>query len=138
MLREDTQTVTNEQGFPSISAVKNPPALQEPQETRVQCLSGRFPAAENGNPLQYSRLENPMDRGAWWATVHRVAKGWTGMSDSQAFQCTPDVLCACPQSEASMLTREQLGARTGKALASALNVTASARKLQNRGKDKQK
>ena len=65
-------------------------------------------------------------------------KGWTGMSDSQAFQCTPDVLCACPQSEASMLTREQLGARTGKALASALNVTASARKLQNRGKDKQK
>ena len=31
----------------------------------------------NGNPLQYSCLENPMDRGAWWATVHRVAKSWT-------------------------------------------------------------
>ena len=30
-----------------------------------------------GNPLQYSCLENPMDRGAWWAIVHRVAKSWT-------------------------------------------------------------
>ena len=31
----------------------------------------------NGNPLQYSRLENPVDRGAWWAAVHRVAQSWT-------------------------------------------------------------
>ena len=31
----------------------------------------------NGNPLQYSCLENPVDRGAWWATVHKVAKNWT-------------------------------------------------------------
>ena len=35
----------------------------------------------NGNPLQYSCLENPMDRGAWWAAVHGVAKSWTGLSD---------------------------------------------------------
>ena len=34
---------------------------------------GRFPGEGNGNPLQYSCLENPMDWGAWWATVHRVA-----------------------------------------------------------------
>ena len=33
--------------------------------------------AENGNPLQYSCLENPMDRGAWWAAVHGVAQSWT-------------------------------------------------------------
>ena len=39
--------------------------------------SGRSPGEGNGNPLQYSCLENPMDRGAWWATVHRVAKSWT-------------------------------------------------------------
>ena len=32
--------------------------------------SGRFPGEENDNPLQHSCLENPMDRGAWWATVH--------------------------------------------------------------------
>ena len=39
--------------------------------------SERSPGGEHGNPLQYSCLGNPMDRGAWWATVHRVAKGWT-------------------------------------------------------------
>ena len=39
--------------------------------------SGRSPGEANGNPLQYSYLENPMDRGAWWATVHGVAKSQT-------------------------------------------------------------
>ena len=38
---------------------------------------GRSPGEGNGDPLQYSCLENPMDRGAWWAMVHRVAKSWT-------------------------------------------------------------
>ena len=38
---------------------------------------GRFPGEGHGNPLQYSCLENPLDRGAWWATVHRIAKSWT-------------------------------------------------------------
>ena len=38
---------------------------------------GRSPREGNGNPLQYSRLENPMDQGAWWATVHGVAKSRT-------------------------------------------------------------
>ena len=36
--------------------------------------SGRSPEEGNGNPLRYSCLENPMDRGAWWATVHGVTK----------------------------------------------------------------
>ena len=35
----------------------------------------------NGTPLQYSCLENPMDRGAWWAAVHGVAKSWTQLND---------------------------------------------------------
>ena len=39
--------------------------------------SGRSPGEGNGNPLQYPCLENPMDRGAWPATVHRVTKSWT-------------------------------------------------------------
>ena len=38
---------------------------------------GRFPEGGNGYPLQFSCPENSMDRGAWWATVHRVAKNWT-------------------------------------------------------------
>ena len=40
-------------------------------------VSGRSPGGGYGSPLQYSCLENPMDRGAWWATVHRVAKSPT-------------------------------------------------------------
>ena len=43
--------------------------------------SGRSPGEGNGNPLQYSCLENPMGGGAWWATVHGVEKGWTRLSD---------------------------------------------------------
>ena len=48
--------------------VKNLPAMQEIPEL------GRSPGKENGNPLQHSCLENPMDGGAWQATVHRVTK----------------------------------------------------------------
>ena len=43
--------------------------------------SGRSPGKGNGNPFQYSCLENPMDGGAWWATIHGVAKSWTRLSD---------------------------------------------------------
>ena len=42
--------------------------------------SRRSLGGENGNPLQYSCLENPMNRGAWWATVYGVAKSWTWLS----------------------------------------------------------
>ena len=42
---------------------------------------GRSPGEGNGNPLQCSCLENPMDGGAWWATVYGVAKSWTQLSD---------------------------------------------------------
>ena len=45
--------------------------------------SGRSSGERNGNPLQYSCLENPMDREAWWATVHSITKSWTQLSDSQ-------------------------------------------------------
>ena len=55
---------------------------------RLQCRRpgfdpwvGRSPGEGNGNPLQYSCLENPKDRGAWWATVHGVAKSQTRLSD---------------------------------------------------------
>ena len=43
--------------------------------------SGRFPGVGHGNPLQYSCLENSMDRGAWQGTVHRAEKSWTQLSD---------------------------------------------------------
>ena len=42
---------------------------------------GRCPGEGNGYPLQYSCLKNPMDRRAWWATIHGIAKSWTQLSD---------------------------------------------------------
>ena len=59
-------------GFPGGSVVKNPPA-NAGDVGSVPGL-GRSPGGGNGNPLQYSCLGNPLDRGAWWATVHGVAE----------------------------------------------------------------
>ena len=56
--------------------VKNPPAMQETEEMGSIPGSGRFPGEGNGNPHQYSCLGNPIDRGAVWVTVQRVAKSW--------------------------------------------------------------
>ena len=58
--------------------VKNPPpSAGDTIDSGSILRSGRSSGGGNGNPLQYSCLENPMDRGAWWATVHRVAKSQT-------------------------------------------------------------
>ena len=46
--------------------------------------SGRFPGEGNDSPLQYACLENSVDRGAWWATVHGVEKSWTQLSDRES------------------------------------------------------
>ena len=59
-------------GFPGGSVVKNPPASSG--ELGSVPGSGRSPEGRNDNPLQCSCLGNPMDRGAWWATVHGVAE----------------------------------------------------------------
>ena len=58
--------------------VKNPPA-NAGDVRDIGCIpgSGRYPGGGHGNPLQYSYLENPMDRGAWGATVHRVTQSQT-------------------------------------------------------------
>ena len=62
--------------------VKNLPAMWETQESEVWIPGlGRSPKGGNGNPLQYSFLGNPMDRGAWWATVHEVTRSWTRLSN---------------------------------------------------------
>ena len=57
------------------SVVKNPPAdAGDSGDTGSIPGSGKSPGEGNDNPLQYSCLGNPMDRGAWWATVQRVTK----------------------------------------------------------------
>ena len=78
-------------GFPNGSSGKE-----------SSCNAGSIPGSErspgegNSNPLQYSCLENPMDRGAWWATVHGVAKSRTWLSDftstSQKLQSSGQIL----------------------------------------------
>ena len=68
--------------------VKHLPAMQE---TWVQALGQEDPLENgNGTPLQYPCLENPMDGGAWQATVHEVAKSWTRLSDFTRGSGTPN------------------------------------------------
>ena len=64
--------LTTTLGFPDGSVVKNPPA--NTGDTDLIPELGRSLPEQNGNPLQYSCLGNPMDRGAWQATVHGVTK----------------------------------------------------------------
>ena len=67
--------------FPDGSAVKNPPtSARDARDLGSIPGSGRSPGEGRGNPLQSSCLENPMDREAWGAAVHRVAKSQTGLS----------------------------------------------------------
>ena len=77
-------------GFLNGSVMKNPPAMQGATGDVGSIPGlGRSPREGNGNPIQYSCLENPMDRRAWWAMVHGVAKSWTQLND------TPLVLRVC-------------------------------------------
>ena len=59
-------------------AVKNPPAnAGDARDVGTIPGSGRTPGGEHGNPLQYSCLEDPVNRGAWWSVVHWVAQSQT-------------------------------------------------------------
>ena len=71
--------------FQVALAAKNSPANAEASGDMCSIPgSGRSPGEGHDNPLQYSCLENPMDREAWWATVHGVAKSGTRLSDATA------------------------------------------------------
>ena len=66
---------TKDGGFPGGSVIINPPA--NAGDVGLIPGLGRSPGEGNGYPLQYSYLENPMDRGIWQATVHGDAQRWT-------------------------------------------------------------
>ena len=69
------------QGFPGGSVVKNsPPKAGDAGDAVSVTGSGRFSGGRNDNPLQYSCLKNPMDRGDWQVTVHVIPKSWTQLS----------------------------------------------------------
>ena len=66
-----------------VLVIKNPPAnVGEIKDAGSISGLGRSPGGGNGNPLQYSCLENPMDRGTWWATVHRVGCKESDMTEA--------------------------------------------------------
>ena len=72
LFTENMKWPVAQMGFPGGSVVKNTPA--NVGDMGLIPGSGRSPEGGTGNPLQYSCLENAMDRGAWWATVHGVTR----------------------------------------------------------------
>ena len=92
------------------SVVKNLPANAEYARGLGSIPgSGRSPGERNGNPLQYSCPENPMDRGAWRTIVRGVAKNWTWLSDyTLFFLCAPYPVSLLLISKISMLHLSQL------------------------------
>ena len=77
------KSLLNAHCVPPDSGVRALPVSYGPtlMDHMTEQRSGRSPGVGNGNPLQSSCLENPMDREAWWATVHRVAKSQIPLSD---------------------------------------------------------
>ena len=83
-------------GFPSGTAVKNPPASEGYTRDLGSIPGlGRSPGKGNGNPLQYHCLKSPMDRGAWWATVHGVTKSQSQLSMHSRTSFTEPKFCCC-------------------------------------------
>ena len=76
ILSNQGRQIPLESGFPGGSASKES-ACNAKDSGSGLAGSEKSPGEGNGNPLQYSCLENSMDRGAWWASVHEVAKSWT-------------------------------------------------------------
>ena len=74
----NTYICTDSLGFPGGTSDKNPPAhVRTARGVGSISELGRCPGGGHGNPLQYSCLENLMDRGVWQATIHRVAQSRT-------------------------------------------------------------
>ena len=70
--------------FPGGSVVKTTCNVGEVGDTGSIAGSGKSPGGGHGDPLQYSCLKNPMDRGVWWTTVHGVTQSWTCLSISMS------------------------------------------------------
>ena len=81
-MKNEKNTNIHPRAFPTAQTVKILPAnAGDLRDAILIPGSRRSPGEGNGNPLQYSCLGNPMARGAWWATAHRVAKSQTQLND---------------------------------------------------------
>ena len=100
-------------GFPGASVVKKKKKIHLQFRRHAGDMSsipgsGRLPREAKGNPLQYSCLGNHMDRGAWWAILHRVAKSRTRLSDFTFYHkrgvvCISEVIDMSPRNLDSSL-----------------------------------
>ena len=97
-----------------VLVVKNPPAnAGDIRDVGSIPGLGRSAGGGHGNPLQYSYLQNPMDRGAWWAMVHWVTKSWTrlkqlstlGTKEVKVLHCSPIYMTFKGQSYLCVQTR---------------------------------
>ena len=78
-----------------VLVVKNPPAnARDIRDVGSSSGLGRSPGEVHGNPLQYSFLENPLDRIAWSATVHKVTKSWTRLKPLSMHACITNKMMA--------------------------------------------
>ena len=75
-----------------VLVVKNRLPVQETRDRVSIPRLGRSPGGGHDKPLQYSGLENPMDRGAWWATVHKGTKSQTQLKQLNTHTCTSQCL----------------------------------------------
>ena len=112
--------------FSGSSVVKNPPANAGDVGSIPEL--GRFPGGGNGKPLQYSCLGNPLDRGAWWVTVHGVAKSRTQLSDWTELTA----LCLGP-AERCWPVQEEVFLQTSLCRPGALQATSLLNKNPERG-----
>ena len=111
LVSEGDSILTQALGFPAGSEVKASP--RNAGDLGSIPGSGRSPGERNGNPLQYSCLENPMDGGAWWATALGVARSRTSLSDPKAHALYASRLLALRWDEGKVLGNEHLGERGG-------------------------
>ena len=92
-----------------VLVVKNPPAnVGVIRDAGLILGLGQSPGRGHGNPLQYSRWENLMDKGAWWATVHKVAKSWTWLKNT----CFDIYLKGLKSSDQNAISRHDLVNKT--------------------------
>ena len=93
---------------PGDSAVKNLPAMQEPKEMLFNPWVRKIPWREGVATLQCSCLENPTDRGAWQAIVHRVAKSWTQLKQLSMHIVQPRTLLRLKQGAVTNYARTSI------------------------------
>ena len=93
LMDDNTLLLTMPTGFPGGASGKGPACqFRRLRVTGSIPGSGRSPGRGHGNPLQYSCLGNPVDRGAWWATVHGVSDTWTSLKWLSTYTTVP----TCP------------------------------------------